>query len=294
MALTAWVLATAILGIIGLNVGQHLSVTNLLVPGTQSAHEAQVFEQQFGSSVSAPILLTGPAAALDREGPALVSGLANLYGAHVVSAWDGGSVGRSLRPSPTSALVLVAVIHGGHTPAAGVERSISNVVKAKVAGPVHARVTGLDAIGLQLESASFAAVHRAELIAIPILLVVLLLVFGSPAAAAIPAVLGFGTVFAGFGLVSLLAEALPLTEFATISASMMGLALGVDYSLLVVSRFRDELGEGRDPREIRHAAMVAGQRAGRTVAFAGGASPSSCCARSPSPRGRCSSRRSWE
>jgi RND superfamily putative drug exporter len=136
---------------------------------------------------------------------------------------------------------------------------------------VRARVTGLDEIGLQLESASLAAVHRAELIAIPVLLIILLLVFGSPAAAAIPAALGFGTVFSGFGLISLLATVLPLTELATVAASMMGLALGVDYSLLVVSRFRDELRDPSNPREIRRAATEAGLRAGRTVAFAGSA-----------------------
>jgi RND superfamily putative drug exporter len=271
LVLAAWLVATAILGVIGLGVGGHLAASNLLVPGTESAREAQLFEQQFGSSVSAPILLTGPAAALDREGPALVRGLAKLSGAHVVSAWDGGSLGRSLRPSPDSALVLVAVIHGAGSPAAGVERAIQDTVNRDVAAPVRARVSGLDEIGVQLESASLAAVHRAELIAIPVLLVVLLLVFGSPAAALIPAALGFGTVFSGFGLISLLATVLPLTELATIAASMMGLALGVDYSLLLVSRFRDELRDPSNPREIRRAATTAGLRAGRTVAFAGSA-----------------------
>ena len=271
LALTAWVVATAILGLVGLSVGQHLSVSNLLVPGTESAREAQLFEQQFGNTVAAPILLTGPAGALDREGPALAAKLADLPGAHVVSAWDGGSLGRSLRPSTGSALVLVAVAHNAGTSTDSIEGAIGHIVARDVPAPVRARVSGLDAIGMRLESASLAAVHRAELIAIPILLIVLLLVFGSPAAAAIPAVLGFGTVLSGFGLISLLASVLPLTELATIAASMMGLALGVDYSLLVVSRFRDELGAARDPRDIRRAATVAGLRAGRTVAFAGGA-----------------------
>jgi len=270
-ALAGWLVATAILAVIGLNVGRHLSVSNLLVPGTESAREAQLFEQQFGNSVSAPILLTGPSAALDREGPALVRGLATLSGTHVVSAWDGGSLGRSLRPSPGRALVLVDVTHTARTTGSAVERSIADAVSAQVAAPVHAQVSGLDAVGVQLESTSLAAVHRAELIAIPILLVVLLLVFGSPAAAAIPAALGFGTVLAGFGIISLLGSVLPLTELATIAASMMGLALGVDYSLLVVSRFRDELTDPRNPHAISRAAMTAGLRAGRTVAFAGGA-----------------------
>ena len=270
-ALAGWLVATAILAVIGLNVGKHLSVSNLLVPGTESAREAQLFEQEFGNSVSAPILLSGPSAALDREGPALVRGLATLSGAHVVSAWDGGSLGRSLRPSPGRALVLVAVSHTSRTTGGAVERSIARIVRTRVPAPVHAQLSGVDAIGVQLESSSLAAVHHAELIAIPILLVVLLVVFGSPAAAVIPAALGFGTVLAGFGIISLLGDIMPLTELATITASMMGLALGVDYSLLLVSRFRDELTDPKDPGDVRRAAITAGLRAGRTVAFAGGA-----------------------
>jgi RND superfamily putative drug exporter len=271
VALVSWLVVTAILAAVGMNVGRHLTQSNLLIPGTQSAREAQLFEQQFGNSVSAPILLMGPSAALDREGPVLAQRLASMPGAHVVSAWDGGSLGRSLRPTSSSALVLVAVTHGPDTPAVSVEGSIAAIVRRTVLAPARARVSGIDAIGGQLESSSLAAIHRAELIAIPFLLVVLLLVFGSPAAAMIPVVLGFGTVLAGFGLITLLTSVIPLTELATIAASIVGLALGVDYSLLVVSRFRDELGDRKDPRDVRRAATVAGIRAGRTVAFAGGA-----------------------
>jgi len=271
VALVAWLVATAILATVGLSVGQHLSISNLLVPGTESAREAQLFEQQFGSSVSAPILLSGPSQALDREGPTLARGLATLSGAHVVSAWDSGSLGRSMRPSSGRAMVLVAVDQAGRASDSGIERSIQERVNEEIHAPVRARVSGLDAIGVQLESSSIAAVHRAELIAIPILLVVLFLVFGSVAAAAIPAALGFGTVLAGFGIISLLANLMPLTELATVAASMMGLALGVDYSLLLVSRFRDELTDPNSAPEIRRAACVAGLRAGRTVALAGSA-----------------------
>ena len=113
-------------------------------------------------------------------------------------------------------------------------------------------------------TASLAAVHPAELIAIPILLIVLLIVFGSPIAAIIPAALGFGTVFSGFGVIALLGTAMSLNELSTTAASMMGLALGVDYSLLVVARFRDELTDPRDPDNVEHAARIAALRAGRT------------------------------
>jgi RND superfamily putative drug exporter len=270
-ALAAWLIATAMLGIYGLGVGQHLTAPTLTVPGTESAREFQLFRQHFSPSVDVPILLQGPRAALNREGPALAAGLAKLPGARVISAWAPNSLGPMLRRSSTSALVLVSVALPPHVSEHGVTRSINRTIYADIARPVVARVSGIDAIGTQLQSASLSAVSRAELIAIPVLLIVLLIVFGSVTAAAIPALLGLGTVFAGFGVLSLLAQVAPLTDLTTSAASMMGLALGVDYSLLVVSRFRDELPAHPTSDELRRAATVAALRAGRTVAFAGGA-----------------------
>jgi RND superfamily putative drug exporter len=272
-ALAIWLAATLALTIVGLNVGSHLNARNaLLVPGSQSAREADRFEQQFGSSVSAPVVLTGPGRALNREGPRLVRKLARLPGAQVVSAWDGGTLGRSLRPAPGRALVLVAITRSGANAhgATNVD-SVQTVVNSTLTAPVHGRVSGVDAIAGQLQSASLTAVHRAELIAIPVLLLVLLIVFGSPLAAVIPALLGFGTVLSGFGVIALLGSLMSLNELATTAASMMGLALGVDYSLLVVARFRDELTDPGNPDAVAHAATMAALRAGRTVAFAGGA-----------------------
>jgi RND superfamily putative drug exporter len=271
LALAAWLTATALLGVIGHGAGSHLSRTSLLVPGTPSAHEAQVFAREFGSGVEAPIVLSGPARLLDREGPALAARLSKVRGAQVVSAWDGGQLGRSLRPSRTRGIVLVGLTPQSHAPIVAAARTLRHAVYATVRAPVHAYVTGVDALGADLVTASLQAVHQAELIAIPVLVVVLLLVFGSPLAAAIPIALGFGTVLAAFGVIALLSSVLPLTALATIAASMMGLALGVDYSLLVVARFRDELRDPRDPADVRRAAGVAALRAGRTATFAGGA-----------------------
>ena len=271
-ALLTWLIATVALAIVGGHVGRHLSARNqLLVPGSESKLEADRFAQEFGSSVSAPVVLSGPRKALDREGPRLVVQLAKLPGAEVVSAWDGGTLGRSLRPAAGRALVLVAVTHATDISSGAVIHQVEQVVGATLTAPVHGHVSGIDAIGAQIQTASLSAVHRAELIAIPILLVVLLIVFGSPIAAVIPAALGFGTVLSSFGIIALLGDAMTLNELATTAASMMGLALGVDYSLVVVARFRDELTHPDDPANVVHAARIAALRAGRTVLFAGGA-----------------------
>ncbi|MCA1690629.1 MAG: MMPL family transporter, partial [Actinobacteria bacterium] len=246
-ALSGWLVVTGALAVLGLGVQSHLSASTLGVAGSESAREFQLFDQRFGPSVTVPILLEGPSAALDRQGPVLSRALAGLRNARVISPWDRQPGSRQLRPIPTAGLIIVSVDSPPTSSLTSIEPSIRQTIDRLTRRPVTAHVSGLAAIGDQLEKSSLAAVHRAELIAIPIVALVLLLVFGSFAAAAVPAVLGAGTVLAGFGMIALLGRLFPITEAAISFASMMGLALGVDYSLLVVSRFRDELGEASEP-----------------------------------------------
>jgi RND superfamily putative drug exporter len=95
---------------------------------------------------------------------------------------------------------------------------------------------------------------------------VLLLVFHSPLAAAIPLVSGAATVVVARGVIYLVAPHLSIDGFALTVCSMMGLALGVDYTLLMVSRFREELKVGAAPLD---AAWRTRRTAGRTTVFAG-------------------------
>jgi RND superfamily putative drug exporter len=132
--------------------------------------------------------------------------------------------------------------------------------------PVEAIQTGGPTLTRTIQDDSIMAAERGELIAMPILLIVPLLVFRSPVAAAIP--LGFGAiaVLTSRGLLSVLTHFVGVDALALTVCSMMGLALGVDYALLMVSRFREELAEGSDPLA---AAWATRRTAGRTTIFAG-------------------------
>ena len=90
-------------------------------------------------------------------------------------------------------------------------------------------------------SATVDSIHGAERLAFPVLIIVLLLVFRSPVAAAIPLIIALATTQAGFGVISIITEFADLDAIALSLASMIGLALGVDYSLLIVTRFREAL-----------------------------------------------------
>lgn len=265
LTIAVWVAVTVVLAVQGLSFASRISSSSLDVPGTGSEQAQQVAARYFGTTASTPVLLEGPRLQLDVQGRRLVRELRRTPRYRVLSPWDRGAQIPELRPRPDAALVLVvAQTNNAFDGATG--HAIRSEVGRAVSAPVHASVTGFSTVGGDLKDASLRAAHNAELIAIPVLLLVLLLVFRSPIAALIPGLFGLAAVESGYGAVGLIATVRPISDVATALTSMMGLALGVDYSLLLVSRFREELAHGAEPGP---AAATAQASAGRTVLFAG-------------------------
>jgi RND superfamily putative drug exporter len=255
----------AALGIVGTGVEGRLTPTSLSVPGTQSAAGAELLESRFGESAPFAVLLQGPAAALERQGPALIRVLRRDPRVTTLSPWDGSALAR-LRPSPRKVLIFVD-FHVDETAAVRhivprLERTLARVIHA----PVRATQTGFASLSRAIQEESISSTEWAELIALPFLLLVLLFVLRSPVAALIPLAFGAATVLAARGLLYLAAGQVSIDAFSLTVATMMGLALGVDYSLLMVSRFREELASGADPTT---AARATRRTAGRTSLFAG-------------------------
>ncbi|MEX2105879.1 MAG: MMPL family transporter [Solirubrobacterales bacterium] len=211
------------------------------------------------------MLLRGPRAALDRQGPELVRTLRREPGVTTLSPWDRGELDR-LRPSPRKALILVDFHVDSEQAVKDSVPGLGETLDDTIQPPVTATQTGYATLSRAIQDESVRSTRIAELIAIPILLVVLLFVFRSPVAAAIPLVFGAAAVIATRGLLDVAASHLAVDGFALTVASMMGLALGVDYALLMVSRFREELAAGSDPMQ---AAARTRRTAGRTTAYAG-------------------------
>jgi RND superfamily putative drug exporter len=124
------------------------------------------------------------------------------------------------------------------------------------------RVTGEAALNVDLRRASLESARSAELLALPLSLGLLLLVFGALVAAGLPLLIGALAIGLASGTLALLALAVPLTATLQSVVSMLGLGLGIDYALLAVSRFREELARG----DVERAAAETARRAGRTVA----------------------------
>jgi RND superfamily putative drug exporter len=254
------------LGILGTGVDQRLSPTSLDIPGTPSSRANNVLREHFGDTAPFAILLRGPAAALDRQGPELVRALrASDPAVTTLSPWDKGAVG-PLRPGPRRALVIADFhVDLPHAVNDSVDQ-LNGILEREVHPPVSAIQTSYATLSREIQDKSIAAAERSELIALPILLIVLLIVFRSAVAAAIPLVFGAVTVASSRGLLYVLAGRFEIDAFALTVCTMMGLALGVDYALLMVSRFREELARGTDPLL---AAAATRRTAGRTTAFAG-------------------------
>jgi RND superfamily putative drug exporter len=127
---------------------------------------------------------------------------------------------------------------------------------------VKLEITGEAPLSLDLQKVSADDVKHAEERAMPVTLLLLLLAFGSLVAALLPLGIGVLSISMALGAAALLAHYLHLSILVQNLATMLGLGLGIDYALLMVSRFREALVEGYDPG---HAADIAAGLAGRTL-----------------------------
>ena len=108
--------------------------------------------------------------------------------------------------------------------------------------------------------------ERGEVFGVPIAMLVLLFLFGAVVAALVPLGLALVSIAIALGIAALVGQVMDLIFFITLMITMIGLAVGIDYSLIIISRFREEMDRGLDKIQ---AAERAGATAGRTVLFSG-------------------------
>jgi uncharacterized membrane protein YdfJ with MMPL/SSD domain len=131
---------------------------------------------------------------------------------------------------------------------------------------VEPHLVGQQALWAGMQDLTKEDLESAERIGFPVALIILLAVFGSLAAAALPLALGFASVTITGGIIYFLSQATPMSVFVTNIASMIGIGVAVDYSLFVLARYREEIRAGRERDEARGVAL---RTSGLAVTFSG-------------------------
>jgi len=264
LIVVVWVIVMATLALLGRHLEDKVSAGQVYVAGAAAERAHDISVREFGREDALVVMLRGPRAALDRQGTALVRKLQALPQTLVLSPWSARGSIHGLRPSPEVAALLVSVGEAEGDSADLVPR-VSELIEDGVTSPVRASVAGGPAVVSSLRDTVAKASAFGERLAIPVLLVILLIVCRSLPAAAMPVVIGGFVAGASRGILNLLAGVVPIDSIGIGVASMIGLALGVDYSLLIVARFREELGDD-DPRDAVRTTVL---KTGRAIVPAG-------------------------
>ena len=127
-------------------------------------------------------------------------------------------------------------------------------------------ITGQATVGHDFTKLSESDLQKGEGIGIPIALLILVAVFGAVVAAFVPLILTIFAIVVALAVAALIGQISPLSFFVVNMLTFMGLAVGIDYSLFIVSRYRDERGAGHPKHE---AIGLAGTTASRAVLFSG-------------------------
>jgi putative drug exporter of the RND superfamily len=276
--LAAWAIVITVAAVLSARLPAVLQGGADAIPGSGSDRTTRLIRERFGAGTlyQFPVVVhadslasTDPAfgAAIERMTAAL-SALPSV--SRVESAWNAPRA-ELMGDDGQSALLLVTPSVATFYEAELLTGPLRAAVRASALPEgMHAEVTGATAMLHDLDERSSSDLLVAERVALPITLVILLLVFGAPLAAVLPILLALAATSIGLAGLYLLSARLAVSVFAQNVVSMIGLGVGVDYALFVLSRFREARARGLDAtaaaREARGAAVHSVLLSGTTVA----------------------------
>ncbi|GIZ99204.1 membrane protein [Tsukamurella sp. TY48] len=262
-------LVLIVLGWLGAGVGGALKSGGSVDPAAESARAQAVLDEQFGRGGSSLVLaLTAPEGADPAVGADYAARVSERLQAdrtvqRVSSAWSGPAAQARLTSADGRTGLIVAAVSGGSGEAPKNAQALVDALPPPPTG-IRLDVGGETITYQQINEQSGRDLLRAELVALPLTFLVLVWAFGGLVAAAVPVVLGVAAIIATSGLLRLVAEVTDVSVFALNLITAMSLALAIDYTLLVVSRYREEVAARGDRDESLVVAMTT---AGRTVVF---------------------------
>ena len=191
----------------------------------------------------------------------------------VVGPYGARGAGSRISPDRHAALALVAF--GGEARQRFSDAGKLQEAVARESGPAtRVWLTGFSPLAKDLAQVETADGERAEGIGIPVALIVLVFALGALAAAVVPLMLAGAGLLLTFGLITVLTALLRFDVFLLTVVTMIGIGIGIDYSLFIVSRFREELVRSpenprRERARIADAVGAAIATSGRTIMYSG-------------------------
>jgi putative drug exporter of the RND superfamily len=258
-------------GVFGSSVAEHLKAGGFDSQDVESTKASELLGKTFKQAPPNFLLLVTAKQGTvnDQQVKALGVRLTNELLAEkgvgqVLAHWSLGPASPLQSRDKTKAIVVAEIVGDDAT-----RGDIVDVLQPKYTldtADASVRVGGFEAVFKEVSEQIESDLAKAESIAVPITLILLIIVFGSLIAASLPIGIGIVAILGTFLVLRLIAAATDVSVFALSMVTAMGLGLAIDYSLFIVSRFREELRKGADTET---AIVTTVKTAGRTVIFSG-------------------------
>ena len=248
---------------------EHLTGGGFDVPGSQSQAVSESLEREFGESADGIVVLlrADPGAGRSERAAAVDRVRAEVTSLDEVTLAPGAAARAELQLARSDMAMLP--LRSERSPDELVDSAVTlreDLGPGTAQGGVTPYLAGQPTIWAGMQELSKEDLAKAEASGFPIVALILLVVFGSLAAAALPLALGFVSVIVTGALIYFISLEMTTSVFVTNMASMIGIGVAIDYSLFILARYREERRAGRDCDEARAEAL---STSGLAVAFSG-------------------------
>jgi len=283
--LSAWALVLIACAALYPTLIHSLGAPNYGVDAAESTRAAELLERRFAGHgaeqdvlvFSSPRRRAGEPAYRAVVAAALIRTRRQGYVRGVAGPYDPAARGQ-ISPDGHAAIALVGI---AGDPRQLVERAnrLQQLVDPLARAGVSVWLTGYSPVAKDITTVEQEDVERAETIGVPIALVILLLALGAAVAAIVPLLLAGAGLLLTYGVLALLATTLSFDSFLTTVVTMIGVGIGIDYALFIISRFREELARrtrtrdasatGASDTDVEEAVGATIASSGRTILFSG-------------------------
>ncbi|WP_067709786.1 MMPL family transporter [Nocardia yamanashiensis] len=260
-------IAFLLCGAMGSQVASKLSNGGFVSTSSESARVGEILERDYGmSGMQLVLTVESRGGEIKARGQEIAQALkSDSRVSRAVSPWTDPQLSSVLTSRDRGIGLVVATVRGDEDSAPGVARKLADEYAGERDG-VRVLAGGQAIIWNETAQQTQKDLGLAEAVALPLTFILLVWFLRSLVAAAIPFVTGVVAIVGTTAVLYLLTFVVELSIFALNITTAIGLALAVDYSLLIIGRYREEIAAGRDRTDALTLAM---KRGGRAVAFSG-------------------------